>query len=242
MRRVLFQVHLWVGLATGLYIFIVSASGSLIVFRRELDRVLCPAACEPSYITRIAEFHDHLGMGRTGLLVNGLGSIAVLAMCVTGAILWWPGRTRWRRSLVLRRGVSARRFIFDLHNVLGIWLLLLIALWAVTGLYFAFPGPFNALDDRLLLSGRDSHAAQALEDLIAWMVRVHFGRAFGTPVEALWVLLGLTPCGLLITGALMWWNRVWRTGAAGHRGREITPCGVGRATVPSDHQPCHRAD
>ncbi|MEJ0006700.1 MAG: PepSY-associated TM helix domain-containing protein [Steroidobacteraceae bacterium] len=42
LRRMLFQVHLWVGIGLGLYIFVVSLSGSLIVFRRELDRTLCP--------------------------------------------------------------------------------------------------------------------------------------------------------------------------------------------------------
>jgi uncharacterized iron-regulated membrane protein len=207
LRRATFQVHLWFGIATGLYVLVISVSGSLIVFRRELDRTLCPGslvatpsgrlvstACEPSFVTWMAEFHDHLGAGRTGLLVNGLGALAVTVMCVTGAILWWPGRTRWRRSLVLRRDVNAPRFIWDLHNVLGFWLMLLVLMWALTGIYFAFPAVFNALTD----------------DWIEWLVRLHFGRAYGTAVEVLWVILGLVPCGLFITGALMWWHRVWR--------------------------------
>lgn len=212
LRRVLFEVHLYLGLALGLYVFIISLSGSLIVFRRELDRVLCPptvvvsasgrritALCEPTFISWIAEFHDHLGAGRTGLFVNGLGAVAVLAMCVTGAVLWWPGRTRWRRSLTLRRGVTTRRFIWDLHNVLGFWLMLLIFLWAATGIYFAFPDRFSAL-----LS----------DDAIAGLVRLHFGRAYGPIIETLWVILGLVPCALFITGALMWWNRVMRSAVA----------------------------
>jgi uncharacterized iron-regulated membrane protein len=207
LRRALFQVHLWVGIATGLYILIISVSGSLIVFRRELDRMLCPGTlvttpsgrivstlCEPAWVSWMAEFHDHLGAGRTGLLVNGLGALAVTLMCVTGAILWWPGRARWRRSLVLRRDVSAQRFIWDLHSVLGFWLLLLVLMWALSGIYFAFPTVFNALTD----------------DTTAWLARLHFGRAYGTFVEVLWVILGLVPCGLFITGTLMWWNRVVR--------------------------------
>ncbi len=188
MRRVLFLLHLWVGLTTGVYIFIVSLSGSLIVYRRELDRVLCPARCEPAWVSWLAEFHDHLGLGRTGLLFNGLGAAAATLMCLTGAVLWWPGRTRWRRSLTLHRGLSPRRMLWELHNVLGFWLLLLILLWSVTGLYFAFPAALNALDD----------------DTIAAVVRLHFGRAFGPGVEALWVILGLVPCALVLTGVLMW--------------------------------------
>jgi len=36
LRRALFQIHLWTGIAAGLYIFAISLSGSAIVFRREL--------------------------------------------------------------------------------------------------------------------------------------------------------------------------------------------------------------
>jgi uncharacterized iron-regulated membrane protein len=39
-RKALFQVHLWVGIGVGLYILIISLSGSAIVFRREIARAL----------------------------------------------------------------------------------------------------------------------------------------------------------------------------------------------------------
>jgi uncharacterized iron-regulated membrane protein len=37
-RKALFQVHLWVGLAIGLYIVVLSVTGSALVYRNELDR------------------------------------------------------------------------------------------------------------------------------------------------------------------------------------------------------------
>src|SRR5687768_13897133 len=37
-RRALFQVHLWTGLAAGLYIVMLSVTGSALVYRNELDR------------------------------------------------------------------------------------------------------------------------------------------------------------------------------------------------------------
>lgn len=224
LRRMLFQVHLWVGLSIGLYIFIISLSGSLIVFRRELDRMLCPPSvvttasgrhitvlCEPAFISTLAEFHDHLAGGRTGLLLNGLGAIAVALMCLSGGIIWWQGRSRWRRGLTVHRGVSGRRFIWDLHSMLGFWFMGLLLMWVLTSLYFAFPGPFNAVDD-WLIAGGGMRTSQIWEDSVAWMVRVHFGRAFGLPIEWLWVLLGLGPGALVVTGVLMWWQRVWRSG------------------------------
>jgi uncharacterized iron-regulated membrane protein len=38
LRRALFQVHLWVGIAIGLYILMISLTGSAIVYRREISR------------------------------------------------------------------------------------------------------------------------------------------------------------------------------------------------------------
>ena len=38
---------------------------------------------------------------------------------------------------------------------------------------------------------------------------LHFGTVFGNSPRVLWVLLGLTPAALSVSGALMYWNRVW---------------------------------
>ena len=35
----------------------------------------------------------------------------------------------------------------------------------------------------------------------------HFGRVGGSFTQALWVLFGLSPALLMLTGYLMWWNR-----------------------------------
>ena len=43
-RKALFQVHLWTGIGIGLYVFVISLSGSAIVFRNELYTVLWPGA------------------------------------------------------------------------------------------------------------------------------------------------------------------------------------------------------
>src|ERR1700736_1867785 len=37
-RRAFFQVHLWVGIGIGLYVLLISVSGSAVVYRRELMR------------------------------------------------------------------------------------------------------------------------------------------------------------------------------------------------------------
>ena len=37
LRRATFQVHLWIGIAIGLYVVVLSLSGSVLVFRDDLD-------------------------------------------------------------------------------------------------------------------------------------------------------------------------------------------------------------
>ncbi len=43
---------------------------------------------------------------------------------------------------------------------------------------------------------------------LRWFYYLHFGNFGGWPVKVLWVILGLAPPFLFVTGALMWWNRV----------------------------------
>src|SRR5437879_7569619 len=40
LRRALFQIHLWTGIGVGLYVLLISVSGSAIVFRNKLYKSL----------------------------------------------------------------------------------------------------------------------------------------------------------------------------------------------------------
>ena len=40
LRRALFQVHLWTGVAVGVYMIFISVTGSAVVFRRDLNQRL----------------------------------------------------------------------------------------------------------------------------------------------------------------------------------------------------------
>jgi uncharacterized iron-regulated membrane protein len=315
-RRALFQVHLWTGLAIGLYILVISLSGSAIVLRQELDKAFCPhivlvkpsgprlspaqfmaavqralghrlpdfdpalvqvrgprvpgaaveiwyplgaqrgrlerlidpysgkddgdtIACEPRAVSRLADLHDQLLGGDVGELVNGAGGVLLLVMSLSGMVIWWPGRSRWWRSLSLRSGVGWRRFTWDLHSALGFWLSLLLLMWSFSAIYLAFPSLFYRTAD--LLGAHDLGPGQTdpFDVAIDWMVRLHFGRTFGNGVKVLWVVLGLAPATLIVTGTLMWWNRVVRRvmGRAGESLQERAQDVPSRASPEPDLQP-----
>jgi uncharacterized iron-regulated membrane protein len=280
LRRAAFQIHLWSGLAVGLYIVMLSLSGSVLVYRNELNRALATprpafdaeaqrltsdevqAAAAGAYpgweITRVgdrisrrnptievwverdgarkerlfnpytgedlgdsvtrgelailwlARLHDELLLDREGRFWNGIGATIVTLLVLTGAVVWWPGVNRWRRSLLLTRGVGWRRFTWDLHSVLGAWLFLFMLMWGVSGIYLGIPDPFMQLVD--YVSGPDEEflGERTGDVALAWLARLHFGRWQNEWLKAAWAIVGIVPAIMFVTGAVMWWNRVVR--------------------------------
>lgn len=158
-RRVIFQLHLWAGLILGVYIVVVCASGSVLVFRNDIYDVFekwlkngtvtqeTPLVRYTYLLMRwCGDLHGRLLLSpANGMKINAIGGFLTAAVCVTGLVVWWPGIARWRRALVVRGGVGWKRFNFDLHSALGFWTFLLLFIWGMTGGYFVFPEPFRAV-------------------------------------------------------------------------------------------------
>ena len=307
LRRATFQIHLWTGLSLGLYILVLSLTGSVLVYRIEIDLLLAsPRAVldekstpltadqiraaaaraypgwtvsevnEGNYRARprragggggyrrppdptasvilerggekkdrlfdpytgvdlgdsftegqravlwVVSLHDDLLLGRPdGSLVNGWLSLAFSLIVLTGAIVWWPGVTRWKRSLGVKVSSGWKRFNWDLHSALGFWLLLFMAMWGLSGWYLGMPDPLTALVERW--SDPDGPIGERPGDLfLSWLTRLHFGRwrdpVWGPWLKAVWALIGLVPAVMFLTGLVMWWNRVvkprWKRAAA----------------------------
>jgi len=289
LRRALFQVHLWTGIATGVYVLVVCLTGSLLVYSNELYLAATPkpilvtatgtrmtdaeleAAAVRAYpgfevarmshprnprrtvevkLTRGAEvlerlfdpytgadvgragagriravawlvsLHDNLLGGRTGRTINGFGGFCLALVGVTGLVIWWPGVQRWRRSVTVHRRVGWRRLMWDLHSALGVWTVVFVLMFGITGAYLGYPRPFHLAADFLEPSTDANWGNRVVDSVTYWLAYLHFGR-FGGRVpgcartcnsifKAVWALFGLAPVALFATGAAMWWNRVLR--------------------------------
>jgi uncharacterized iron-regulated membrane protein len=364
LRRALFQLHLWVGVITGVYIFIVCVSGAALVWRIDMQRATFPDLFTPSsgaapadaatmlesvrkafpsdsvagidaptttrptylaYVMRgsrfltllfdpvtgrllgqlpdksavrvVQDLHFDLFAGRTGRIVNGIGAFCLVAMALTGFVIWWPGIGTWRRALTVDVSRSWRRINFDLHSAVGAWAGALVLMWAVTGIYFVWPQPFRAVVNSVspitlsrapastaaagaakmpwrslvekaqtLVPGQhvarvvvpssdraaflvmfsdvrptpagsprltsiylDQYSGEVLQQaavagrtagdvIMAWVAPLHVGNFGGNAVRVAWLVLGLTPAVLFVTGFIMWWTRVvrarWRGSSA----------------------------
>jgi len=95
----------------------------------------------------VQDLHFYLLGGDTGRVVNGIGAACLIVMCLTGLTIWWPGAARWTRALVVGFGRGGKRANWELHGAVGFWTAALLLLWAVSGVYFVFPGQFRRAVD-----------------------------------------------------------------------------------------------
>lgn len=84
------------------------------------------------------DLHVHLLAGEAGETVAGVLGLLLIAMVVTGLVLWWPRRGRVAAAFRLRRAGSAAAFHYDLHKLAGAVTAPLVLVLAVTGAMLVF--------------------------------------------------------------------------------------------------------
>lgn len=239
MRKALFTIHRYTGLILGLLVAVVSATGSAVVFKSEIDRLLnpelysvepgtnaipveqvvqtayaaypnAPANFVPGFAVLLMQQEprdsyevimiDHFGEGAgpwlrvhvdpytgkilgarqegqtlVGTLLNlhaellisdqgigrnivGIGALALLIFCLTGAVLWWPGAKRVASGFIVRWRAPAPVVNYDLHKVAGVMLLIPMFLLALTGVKLAYPDYFIPVAEAVLDAPRPPDA------------------------------------------------------------------------------------
>jgi uncharacterized iron-regulated membrane protein len=83
--------------------------------------------------------------GTWGGLALAVVALLLLALCLSGLVLWWPGRRKLRRGLKVRRGRGRYKFQYDLHKVAGFVALPFLLMWALTGVMFELPKQADAV-------------------------------------------------------------------------------------------------
>jgi uncharacterized iron-regulated membrane protein len=193
LHRVCFQIHYGIGVLAGLYVLLMSVSGSVIVYRDELT---------PRFgVELLVRLHANLLAGNTGRFVNGIGGICLASLCLTGAVIWWPGIKNWRRSLRVSWGSRIPRLSWDLHSALGFWTFPFVLMWAVSGIYFPFQDAFSSV-----LAVFDP-ADRFYDRGLSWLSEAHFGR-FGWFTQILWSAVGLLVALLSISGVFVCCHRM----------------------------------
>ncbi len=193
LRQFIFQVHLWLGVLVAAWVSVMSITGSALVFRDQLARVVS--------VEWLVRLHSSLFLGSPGHAMNAAGAVALIVLCGSGAVIWWPGRAHWRPSY-LRIDWQAHlpRIAWDAHNALGFWCFGFVAVWAVSGLYLSHSQLFDVL---YRIDPNDRLADRLLFALSA----LHFGR-FNVVTQIVWSIVGLVLATLAFTGVFICCRRL----------------------------------
>jgi len=102
-----------------------------------------------TWLGTVERFHLDLLLKHNGRKWNGAAAAVLLLLVVTGLVLWWPGTRNWRRAFKVDLRRTWKRINWDLHSAIGIWTIFFTFAWAVTGIYFAWEAPFEAVIHRI---------------------------------------------------------------------------------------------
>ena len=101
-------------------------------------------------MTWIYRLHYTLLAGTTGKTLVGFMGLLLMLFCITGAVLWWPrksrgSRQRWPRAFSISRSGNRFRFYFDVHKVFGIYFLPVLLMSSFSGVTLIFPEQVRAI-------------------------------------------------------------------------------------------------
>lgn len=212
------KLHLWLGLSSGMIVFIVALTGSLLVFEEELEPLLYPRFCtvsvpanpqrlpldqliatattefsgkkvarilveeaadrtvvveleqskkakdvlavalnpytgsitdsrveQEAFFSVVLRLHRYLCLGDTGKIITGISCSMFLIIMLSGLVLWWPKRKNRAQRFTIKWGASAKRLNWDLHAVVGFYVLPFVFLIASTGLIWSYRWVNNLL-------------------------------------------------------------------------------------------------
>ncbi|EIJ38480.1 putative iron-regulated membrane protein [Galbibacter orientalis DSM 19592] len=213
-RKFINDVHLWLGIGSGIVLFLVCFSGTFLAFEHEikdlftekmvvtptenvksiteltslvknnvdgeLSRVTLPSNAKEPYIFTIktspkdrrgtafyvnpytAEILKAPKSSADGFMmfmfrmhrwimldvpigrpIVGIATIIFLILSVTGIVLWFPKKVKWKNmksGFKIKMNANWKRVNHDLHNTLGFYACIFIVIMGLTGLCWSFEG------------------------------------------------------------------------------------------------------
>ena len=148
MRKLCLKIHRWLALPLGVVMTVLCFSGLAILLIKDLAPLFDMNAKELPIYTTIVRLHRWLFMKPENVHDGGLslGRIltAVTSMCMvlvllSGVVVWWPKSKKALKSrLTVSTNKGFRRFVYDSHVSLGIYVFIFLFLMALTGPVFSF--------------------------------------------------------------------------------------------------------
>ncbi|MDQ1208444.1 sulfite reductase (NADPH) flavoprotein alpha-component [Acinetobacter baylyi] len=86
----------------------------------------------------VQQLHRTLTFGPVGKQITGACTLILIFFVLSGLYLRWPKKHSWRQWLFVKPKLKGRNFIWDLHAVVGTWVVVFYLILACTGLYWSY--------------------------------------------------------------------------------------------------------
>jgi len=86
----------------------------------------------------IQQLHRNLTVGPVGKQITGACTLMLIFFVLSGLYLRWPKRHSIKQWFFIKPKLKGRNFIWDLHAVVGTWMVVFYLLFACTGLYWSY--------------------------------------------------------------------------------------------------------
>ncbi len=118
----------------------------------------------------VQKLHRTLTLGPQGKLITGSCALMLIFFVLSGLYLRWPKKHSIRQWLAVKPQLKGRNFLWDLHAVVGTWVIVFYLMLAITGLYWSFDWWRNGM-----------YAVLGVEREPAKEMRVESGKAGSNP-------------------------------------------------------------
>ena len=86
----------------------------------------------------IQQLHRNLTVGEVGKQITGACTLMLIFFVLSGLYLRWPKKHSFKQWFAVKPKLKGRNFLWDLHAVVGTWVVIFYLLLAVTGLYWSY--------------------------------------------------------------------------------------------------------
>ena len=97
-----------------------------------------PAVKGRDFFAFIQQLHRNLTVGPVGKQITGACTLMLIFFVLSGLYLRWPKRHSFKQWFTIKPQLKGRNFIWDIHAVIGTWVIIFYLIFACTGLYWSY--------------------------------------------------------------------------------------------------------
>ena len=86
----------------------------------------------------VQQLHRNLTVGPVGKQITGACTLMLIYFVLSGLYLRWPKKHSVKQWLAVKPKLKGRNFLWDLHAVVGTWVIIFYLVLACTGLYWSY--------------------------------------------------------------------------------------------------------